>query len=108
MEHATGAQSQTSWHSLSTENSLERLGTSTDGLSHTEATKRLADYGPNCLPESAGAVIVHRFDDSDGYRRVLLVSGDRDYHVVDAVIHPGLAQAGLSLTPASAKLAMPA
>jgi len=61
MVHATGAQSQTSWHSLSAENSLERLGTSVDGLSHTEATKRLVEYGPNCLPETARRSGLMRF-----------------------------------------------
>ncbi len=42
-----------SWHKLSTENALEHLGTSAGGLSRAEAARRLAEYGPNRLPEPA-------------------------------------------------------
>ena len=40
-----------SWHSQSSTVVLESLSTTTDGLSTTEATQRLAKYGPNQLPE---------------------------------------------------------
>ncbi len=43
---------QTSWHTLSTDNALEHLDALADGLTHTEAAKRLAEYGPNRLPEA--------------------------------------------------------
>ena len=46
-------QSQISWHTLSTENTLELLKAPADGLSHAEAAKRLAEVGPNRLPEAA-------------------------------------------------------
>ena len=53
MEKPGSDQSQKSWHTLSTENSLEVLKAPASGLSHTEATERLAEYGPNRLPEDA-------------------------------------------------------
>ncbi len=53
MEKQGADQRQKSWHTLSTENSLELLNAPADGLSHAEATKRLAEYGPNRLPEGA-------------------------------------------------------
>ena len=53
MERPGADQSQKSWHTLSTENSLELLNAPAGGLSHAEATKRLAEYGPNRLPEAA-------------------------------------------------------
>ncbi|MFC4346829.1 cation-transporting P-type ATPase [Kordiimonas lipolytica] len=53
MEKAGADESQKSWHTLSTENSLELLKAPAGGLSHVEATKRLAEYGPNRLPEAA-------------------------------------------------------
>jgi magnesium-transporting ATPase (P-type) len=53
MEKPGADQGQKSWHTLSTESSLELLDAPAGGLSHEEATKRLAKYGPNCLPEAA-------------------------------------------------------
>ncbi len=53
MEKSDANQGQKSWHTLSTENSLELLNAPAGGLSHEEATKRLAEYGPNRLPEAA-------------------------------------------------------
>src|SRR5262249_31306663 len=42
----------TAWHSISVENVLKRLTTSTDkGLDTGEASARLQKYGPNRLPE---------------------------------------------------------
>ncbi|HEY7744746.1 MAG TPA: HAD-IC family P-type ATPase, partial [Desulfuromonadales bacterium] len=37
------------WHQLPAEKVLDRLGTSSDGLSGEEAARRLAEYGPNEL-----------------------------------------------------------
>lgn len=53
MEKPSADQSQKSWHTLSTEITLELLNAPADGLSHAQATKRLAEYGPNRLPEAA-------------------------------------------------------
>ena len=40
------------WHSLSSEEVLKRLETSFDGLSDSEASARLVNYGPNELSEA--------------------------------------------------------
>lgn len=53
MEKPGADQGQKSWHTLSAENSLELLDAPAGGLSHEEATKRLAEYGSNRLPEAA-------------------------------------------------------
>ncbi len=53
MEKQAAFQTQNQWHALSTENALERLDASAEGLSHAEAAKRLEEYGPNRLPEAA-------------------------------------------------------
>ena len=53
MEKPGADQGQKSWHTLSAENSLELLNAPAGGLSHAQATKRLAEYGPNRLPEAA-------------------------------------------------------
>jgi magnesium-transporting ATPase (P-type) len=37
------------WHALSSEETLERLGTSADGLSTPEAERRLSEHGPNAF-----------------------------------------------------------
>ena len=63
MEKPEADQSQKSWHTLSTENSLELLDAPAGGLLHAEAIKRLAEYGPNRLPEAARR---------SGFRRFLL------------------------------------
>jgi len=39
------------WHTLTPEETLERLGSSEEGLSSEEAEQRLAEYGPNQLEE---------------------------------------------------------
>jgi len=53
MEKPGTDQGQKFWHTLSTEDALELLKAPAGGLSHVEATKRLAEYGPNRLPEAA-------------------------------------------------------
>jgi len=53
MEKQAAFQTQNQWHALSTENALEQLDASAEGLSHAEAAKRLEEYGPNRLPEAA-------------------------------------------------------
>lgn len=52
MEKPSADRGPTRWHSLSAENTLERLHAPADGLSHAEASKRLAQDGPNRLPEA--------------------------------------------------------
>ncbi|MBT8145228.1 MAG: hypothetical protein KJN90_00155, partial [Gammaproteobacteria bacterium] len=41
-----------SWHSLSTDQALTALDTTTEGLAQSEAEARLQQYGPNVIPES--------------------------------------------------------
>ena len=43
------------WHLKTAEETLAGLGTSAGGLSAAEAENRLAEYGPNALPEKEGA-----------------------------------------------------
>jgi len=61
MEKPGVGHTQTLWHTLSTENTLEHLNASADGISHAEATARLAEYGPNRLPEAARRSGLTRF-----------------------------------------------
>ncbi|WP_321390228.1 cation-transporting P-type ATPase [Emcibacter sp.] len=61
MENPDADHTQTAWHTFSVENTLERLNASPDGLSEDEATKRLAEYGPNRLPVAARRSILIRF-----------------------------------------------
>lgn len=42
------------WHTLSHEETFEKLATTRLGLSAQEAAKRIAQYGPNSLPEKKG------------------------------------------------------
>ncbi|MEE4236368.1 MAG: cation-transporting P-type ATPase, partial [Anderseniella sp.] len=49
------------FHALTSERSLEILGTSDSGLSSSEAALRLAGHGPNRLPEPPGRNPVLRF-----------------------------------------------
>jgi magnesium-transporting ATPase (P-type) len=53
MEKPSADQSQQSWHTLSTEHTLKLLHVPANGLSHAEAKERLAEHGPNRLPEAA-------------------------------------------------------
>jgi len=41
----------TNWHSIDADATLQRLETSTNGLTAAEAKRRLTEYGPNTLPE---------------------------------------------------------
>ncbi|MGV8842312.1 MAG: cation-transporting P-type ATPase [Pseudomonas sp.] len=43
------------WHAHPAQHSLQQLDTSDDGLSSAEAERRLANHGPNLLPERRGA-----------------------------------------------------
>ncbi len=45
----------TDWHLKTAEAALSELGASDKGLSPEEAARRLAEYGPNALPEKEGA-----------------------------------------------------
>lgn len=49
------------WHALSAESVLDRLGATPDGLTSEEAQRRLADCGPNRLPEPPGRSALMRF-----------------------------------------------
>ena len=44
--------SQQNWHTLETEEILTRLNSSVTGLSHDTAARRLAEIGPNILPDT--------------------------------------------------------
>ena len=49
------------FHALTAEQSLENFGASDTGLSSSEAAHRLAEHGPNRLPEPPGRSPVLRF-----------------------------------------------
>jgi P-type Ca2+ transporter type 2C len=53
--------SPTPWHSLSQGQVFEKLGTSLQGLSSAEAAARLAEYGPNSLPEKKPTSLLRLF-----------------------------------------------
>jgi len=61
METPDADQSQKFWHTLSTDKTLTLFNATADGLSHAEAAKRLAEYGPNRLPEAARRSGIMRF-----------------------------------------------
>ncbi|MBB1057116.1 cation-translocating P-type ATPase [Dietzia sp. B19] len=44
----------TPWHTLSTAEVVSRLGAGSNGLTRAEASRRLAEHGPNTLPVAAG------------------------------------------------------
>jgi magnesium-transporting ATPase (P-type) len=49
------------WHAVSAAEALGALGTDLEGLSDTEAVRRLAAHGANRLPEQRGAGPLERF-----------------------------------------------
>lgn len=53
------------WYQIDNEEGLKQLGTSEEGLSGSEAEKRLEKYGPNKLPEekslSRPKILLHQF-----------------------------------------------
>src|SRR4030066_2253382 len=53
------------WYQIDKEEVLKKLGTSEEGLSGSEAKKRLGKYGPNKLPEAEGIsrlkILFHQF-----------------------------------------------
>ncbi|MEQ9491921.1 MAG: cation-transporting P-type ATPase [Alphaproteobacteria bacterium] len=61
MKNPGADQPKISWHVLSQEETLERLDASAEGLSVAESQKRLAQHGPNRLPEAARRSGVVRF-----------------------------------------------
>ena len=48
-------------YTLSTQQVLDKLGVTTEGLSSGEAAKRLEQYGPNKLKEAAKPSLLQRF-----------------------------------------------
>jgi magnesium-transporting ATPase (P-type) len=58
---AEPALAETTWHSLDIDDALARLDASQEGLSRDEARARLAEHGPNRLPESAPRSALMRF-----------------------------------------------
>jgi len=55
------------WHRLDGDQALARLGSGVDGLSPAQARQRLAEHGPNLLPESHRRTLIgmllHQFSD---------------------------------------------
>jgi len=49
---------QPDWHTLETDAALQRLNTSENGLTTAEANQRLAEYGPNTIPEARHRTIL--------------------------------------------------
>ncbi|MEP0332910.1 MAG: cation-transporting P-type ATPase [Anderseniella sp.] len=54
-------QSDNNWHEISTDAVVDRLNTSSDGLTETEAAERLEIHGFNRLPEARTRSSFHRF-----------------------------------------------
>ncbi|WP_027709887.1 cation-transporting P-type ATPase [Zooshikella ganghwensis] len=52
MKEGNALRPELTWHSISSKITLEKLQTSTSGLSQHEAEKRLNSHGPNCLPQA--------------------------------------------------------
>ena len=52
-ERAPGPGERIPWHTLATGEVLSRLGAGPDGLTRSEASRRLGEYGPNTLPVPA-------------------------------------------------------
>ncbi|MEP5262885.1 MAG: cation-transporting P-type ATPase, partial [Nitratireductor sp.] len=52
MTSVEATESERDWHALDTDAVLAALGTPHGGLSEEEAARRLAQYGPNRLPEA--------------------------------------------------------
>lgn len=61
MQEVQSDGSDIAWHYQSKEFALEKLLTTTAGLSQAEATLRLSTYGRNCLPQSAKRSVLIRF-----------------------------------------------
>ena len=53
--------SETAWHNLSSEETLDKLNGTVEGLTPTQADERLQQYGPNRLPEGAHRSPLLRF-----------------------------------------------
>lgn len=51
----------TNWHALPPAESLERLASQSTGLDNAEAARRLAEHGPNSLPQRVGKGPLLRF-----------------------------------------------
>ena len=64
-QEARDATTATAWHSLSTPEALDRLGSSVRGLTAEQAAERLVTFGPNRLrvppPVSAWAILGAQF-----------------------------------------------
>jgi magnesium-transporting ATPase (P-type) len=61
MEAKTGGSEKSLWHTKGADEVLSALRTSADGLSASEASKRLRENGPNRLPEGAKRSAALRF-----------------------------------------------
>ncbi|WP_372985909.1 cation-transporting P-type ATPase [Marinobacter sp.] len=58
--HDDDASSQPTWHALSQDDLLAQLDTDGEGLSEEESRRRLAEYGPNALPEARRSSVLVR------------------------------------------------
>ncbi|MCS0494878.1 HAD-IC family P-type ATPase [Ancylobacter sp. MQZ15Z-1] len=81
----------TSWHAMPHEEVAARLGVSLDGLSEDEARQRLAEHGPNALPEPPRPSPIRRFlaQFNSALIYFLLAGAAAAFalgHVVDAVV----------------------
>ena len=59
--------SEVDWYFIEADEALQRLDASADGLSASEATRRLVEHGPNAIPEtrhrSLPAMLLGQFTD---------------------------------------------
>ncbi len=61
METDKASNTETAWHSIQSKQVLEQLESHSSGLSQQEAEARLANYGPNQLPQPARRSALMRF-----------------------------------------------
>jgi cation-transporting P-type ATPase F len=91
MPDALDQRNDVNWHALSTDDALARLESTSRGLDREEASKRLAEYGPNSIRTGPGirpwAIFLHQFTSPLIYillvaMVITLVTG----HVADSIV----------------------
>jgi len=61
MSDAVATREHRAWHALPAQDALEALGSGAQGLAAAEAARRLAQHGPNALPQAARRGALARF-----------------------------------------------
>ena len=84
-------QDEQSWHALSVDETLRRLGASRKGLTSAECVRRLTEYGPNKLPEARPPSPLLRFLAQFNHLLIYVLLGAAVItallgHIVDTVV----------------------